>query len=318
MKWLAGIAIIGGWYLSATTSVFAEELPAEEPIVYVFGTDTCAACRTEIKYLFDEGLTYEYLDIENDVVAKTFYEAVREKHDIGEVLPVAVVGAAVVIGYKSPQSSGRELQSAVFTARESDIKTIAQHIEQAPKRTIEAAAPCSGLACDTSSAEAIHPVPFLGTVDLPSVSPILLSVLLGVSEGINMAGVGLLLILLGLLFFASERKQLLIITGVFALIEVLGHFYFYNFGYRTIHMFPLAEAFARLLETSSGLVNQQIVIFVQSLFTLLDDALMFALAWYAFPYSQQIDDKQPGLLNIFGVTLLFLGGAIIVHRIYFA
>lgn len=318
MKWLAGIAIIGGWYISATTIVFAEELPAEEPIVYVFGTDTCSACRTEIKYLFDEGLMYEYLDIENDVTAQTFYDAVREKHDIGQILPVAVVGASVVVGYKSQQSSGRELQTAIFTARESDIKTVAEHLERAPKRTIMAAAPCSGLACDTSSAEAIYPVPFLGTVDLSSVSPFLLAALLGLSEGLNMAGVGLLLILLGLLFFANERKQLLIITGIFALLEIFGHFYFYNFGYRTIHIFPLAEAFARLLETSTGVIKQELALVLHSLFTLLDDALMLALAWYAFPYTQKIDDKQPGLLNIFGVTLLFLGGAIIVHRIYFA
>lgn len=318
MKWLAGIAIIAGWYISASPIVFAQELPESEPIVYVFGTDTCVACRTEIKYLFDEGLMYEYLDIESDVTTKTFYDAVREKHDIGEVLPIAVVGGSVVVGYTSPQSSGRELQTAIYTARTSDIKTVAEHIDRAPKRTIEAVAPCSGLACDTSTAVAIYPVPFMGTVDLASVSRLLLAMILGLSEGLNMAGVGLLLILLGLLFFANERKQLCIIAGIFALVEVLGHFYFYNVGYRTIHIFPLAEAFARLLETTSGVLKQQFALVVHSFFTLIDDAVILTLAWYAFPYTERIDDKQPGLLNIFGVTLIFLGGAIIVHRIYFA
>ena len=64
-----------------------EEILTPEPTVIMFGRDDCGFCKAQFKYLYDEGITYEYLNITKDDRAKQLYDEVAAKHEISKVTP---------------------------------------------------------------------------------------------------------------------------------------------------------------------------------------------------------------------------------------
>lgn len=296
-------------------------MSAQEPeavSVYIFGRDDCAACRAEIKYLFDEDVTYQYFDIETDGEARRLYEALLDKHDLGELLPVAVVGSEIVAGYSNSQTTGRTLQTALYNAKDSDIKTLEDHLSRAPQYRPVAIEACRGLACDTTAVQLVYEVPLLGTVDMTKVSSFLLAMMLGLTAGVSVFALGATLIIIGCLLFFDTRQNVLLVAGVCVVLEAIGLYYFFNVGYHSLHMFVLAEAFARMLETQYGAILRQAYIFVYSVFAILTPALLASAVGFYLPLLQKLEDEKAGVLGMAGVTLIFIGGVIMVQRIYFA
>ena len=312
MKWLVLLCILVGSALSAN---------AQEPeavSAYIFGKDDCAACRAEIKYLFDEDVSYQYLNIETDAEAKRLYEALLDKHDLGEVLPLAVVGEQVIAGYSNPQTSGRTLQTALYNAKTSDIKTVEDHLSRAPKYRAADVEACRGLACDTTATQPVYDVPFLGTVDITNVSSFFLAIVLGVTASVSVFALGAALIMIGSLLFFDTRQNVLLVASGFLVLEAIGLYYFLNAGYHSIHMFVLPEAFARILETHYGVILRQVHIFAYSLCALITPAVLASAVWFYLPALQKLEDQKAGVLGMAGACLIFVGGVLMVQRIYFA
>lgn len=298
---------------------YAQEKPTvvETPTVFVFGQKDCDACRREVKYLFDEGITYQYLDVSNQETS-ALYTAIREKHDIGEVLPLAIVGESVIVGYDNPQTANRLIQTAVSKAKATDINSVEAHIARAPKQATPKITACTGLACDTSTAQVIYPVPFLGTVNLSTVSPLLLSLVLGFCVIGSEVGIGLLFILTGVLLFAGDKKQLRMFAGVFLLLEVLGVLYYFNGGFHTLHQFILLEAFAHVLTLNTHFILKELSILLYALTSFIDDALLLGVVTLILPHLETLEDKRPGTQLLLSLSAFFIGGVLVFHQLYFS
>lgn len=219
-------------FIGSGLAVEAQEQPSE-PTVYLFGRDDCGFCKKEFKYLFDEGITYEYLNIVTDERAKTLYDQVTKKHDITKVTPVTVVGETVIVGFNGEKTTGEAINAAIETARTSDIKTIEDHIAKAPAQSVEIGEGCTGLECDTNTNQFIFDLPVLGVVDLQTFSLFTLSAILGVIDGFNPCAMWVLITFLTILSQAGSKKKMIFLAGVFIVAEAIMYNLILNVWYKT-------------------------------------------------------------------------------------
>lgn len=113
---------------AATSSVAAPATPDAEPVVYLLGRDDCGFCKKEFAYLEEAGIDYEYLNITEDDRAAELFDAITQKHDISKVTPITVIGPHVIVGFNGAETTGAQIQEAIASAQESDIRTIEEHL----------------------------------------------------------------------------------------------------------------------------------------------------------------------------------------------
>jgi glutaredoxin/uncharacterized protein (UPF0333 family) len=234
-KILAGLAVFSFIISGFSVPVQAEEqVLTPEPVVYMFGRDDCGFCKEQFKYLFDENISYEYLDIVEDVEAKRLYDEVTAKHEISKVTPVTVVGETVLAGFNGPETTGAAIMTAIEAAKYSDIRTIEDHLARAPKQDVVLGGGCSGLACETTGgSQYVFDLPFLGVVDLETFSLFSLSLILGIIDGFNPCAMWVLITFLTLLSQAGSKKKMIFMAGIFIVAEAIMYNLILNVWYKT-------------------------------------------------------------------------------------
>ena len=71
----------------------ADPAVSEDPaMVYMFGRDDCGFCKKQKEFFAQEDITYVYLNIVTDELAKNLYNQVVEKHELTKVTPITVIG----------------------------------------------------------------------------------------------------------------------------------------------------------------------------------------------------------------------------------
>jgi glutaredoxin len=298
----------------APVSLRAEEVA---PVAYVFGDNSCELCRTEVKWLFDEGIDYQYLNIDTDADAKSTYEALLKKHNLAAITPLTVVGPEIIVGYEKEQTTGHDITMAIIKAKKSPIKTLADHLRDAPQITPKEAMPCEGLDCDTTNLQVMTLMPVLGLVDLRTVSKFEVTSILGFGTIPRLVSVGWLLVTLGLLVLTMRRKYLAIVGGALMLLEIVWYFYFFNTGYHHIERFVVEGVFAALLHTDVGFLLRQWYVAVYSGVALVDNVLVTAMLYFAFPHLVAFDEEHPGSVGTLALALLFMGGACMAYFVKF-
>ena len=221
-------------FASFTQTVIAQEVLTPEPTVIMFGRDDCGFCKEQFKYLFDEGIEYEYLYITEDDRAKSLYDQVTAKHEISKVTPVTVVGETVLAGYNGPNTTGKAIIDALERAKYTDIRTIEDHLARAAKQEVILGGGCSGLACETTGdSQYVFDLPFLGVVDLQTFSLTTLSLVLGIIDGFNPCAMWELIIFLTLLSQAGSKKKMIFLAGIFIIAEAAMYNMILNVWYKT-------------------------------------------------------------------------------------
>ncbi|MBP6924401.1 MAG: glutaredoxin family protein [Candidatus Pacebacteria bacterium] len=211
----------------------AQEVLTPEPVVIMFGRDDCGFCKEQFKYLYNEDITYEYLNIVKDDQAKALYDQLAEKHDISKVTPVTVVGETVLVGFNGEQTTGKAIKDAIERAKYTDIRTIEDHLARAPKQDVVVGGGCSGLECDTNTSQFVFDLPFLGVVDLQTFSLFTLSAVLGVIDGFNPCAMWVLITFLTLLSQAGSKKKMIFLAGIFIIAEAVMYNMILNVWYKT-------------------------------------------------------------------------------------
>ncbi len=234
-KFIAIIAIITAFFSTAPVLLAQErQIVTEAPTVYMFGRDDCGFCKEQFKYLFDEGIDYEYLNITKDDEAKRLYDEVTAKHEISKVTPITVIGETVLAGYNGQQTTGVAIRAAIEEARYSDIRTIEDHLARAAKQDVVLGGGCTGLKCETTGgSQYVFDLPFLGVVDLQTFSLFTLSLVLGVVDGFNPCAMWVLITFLTLLSQAGSRKKMILMAGIFIVAEALMYNMILNVWYKT-------------------------------------------------------------------------------------
>ena len=221
-------------FVSSTPPVSAQEIITPEPTVIMFGRDDCGFCKEQFKYLLDEGIEYEYLNITKSDQAKTLYDEVTAKHAISKVTPVTVIGETVLAGYNGPNTTGKAIKDAIERAKYTDIRTIEDHLSRASKQEVILGGGCSGLACETTGdSQYIFDLPFFGVVDLQTFSLTTLSLVLGVIDGFNPCAMWVLITFLTLLSQAGSKKKMIFLAGIFIVAEAAMYNMILNVWYKT-------------------------------------------------------------------------------------
>lgn len=234
MKKISVFFAILALFTSVTQMVIAQEILTSEPTVIMFGRDDCGFCKEQFKYLFDEGIEYEYLNITENERAKALYDEVTAKHAISKVTPVTVIGETVLAGYNGPNTTGNAIKDALERAKYTDIRTIEDHLARAEKQEVIIGGGCSGLSCETTGdGQYIFDLPFFGVVDLQTFSLFTLSLVLGVIDGFNLCALWVLIIFLMLLLPAGSKKKMIFLAGIFIVAQGIMYNLILNVWYKT-------------------------------------------------------------------------------------
>jgi glutaredoxin/uncharacterized protein (UPF0333 family) len=239
MKILSAIWLVLGVVLFGLSLPTYSAVATTEPVVesqspiYVFGRDTCGYCKALFAYLQEEGVEYQYLNIETDENAARLYDKVTKKHDITKVTPITVVGERVFVGFNGPNTTGKQILKAQQDSVSSTIKTLEDHIASAPVGNPEIGDGCSDIACDSGDGEFVFELPYFGVVDLRSFSLFSLSVILGVIDGFNPCAMWVLVTFLVLLSQAGSKKKMIFLASVFMIAEAVMYNLILNVWYKT-------------------------------------------------------------------------------------
>ncbi len=234
--WLVlGATLFAGQILAEKVSY---EAPPEEgdTYVYMFGRDDCGFCQAQFKYLENEGIPYEYLNIVTDDRAKELFDALAEKHDVSKVTPLTIVGEQIFLGFNGPDTTGVRIIAAIEAAKTSDIRTPEDHLARAPVQVVTLAGGCTGLACDQGEdvvSGFTFDLPFLGIVDLRDFSLFSLSLVLGIIDGFNPCAMWVLITFLVLLSQAGSRQKMIFLAGIFIVAEAVMYNLILNVWYKT-------------------------------------------------------------------------------------
>ncbi len=235
MKRLIVAVFLGVTAFGQATSTFAEEsIVTPEPTVIMFGRDDCDFCKEQFRFLYNEGIDFDYLNITKDNEARRLYDAVTAKHGIAKVTPVTVIGESVLAGYNGEQTTGKAIKTAIEKAKYTDIRTAEDHLARAPKQEVVLGGGCTGLACETTGdSQYVFELPFLGVVDLETFSLFTLSAILGVVGGFNPCAMWVLITFLTLLSQAGSKKKMVFMAGVFVVAEAVMYNLILNVWYKT-------------------------------------------------------------------------------------
>lgn len=222
--------------LTAVMGVVApSEVRAEDAvIIHMFGREDCRFCQAEKAFLQQEGVVYEYLDVVEDPTASDLFNQVAEKHNLSKVTPLTVIGGSVIQGFNSPETTGARILATLQANEGTDILSIEDHLARADSQDVIAGAGCDefGVECSIDANEYVFDLPFLGLVDLKTLSLFTLSALLGTIDGFNPCAMWVLITFLVILSQAGSRKKMIFLAGLFILAEAIMYNLILNVWYQ--------------------------------------------------------------------------------------
>ena len=219
-KLLAALLFFG-FFVAASPTAIAEDT---EATVIMFGREDCRFCQAETAFLKSNKINYVYYDVIEDREASQLFNQVAEKHELSKVTPLTVIGNQVIQGFNSEETTGQRILAAVETERNSGIYTIEDHLAKAPKQDVLAGAGCDedGKECNLGVESAyVFDLPFIGLVDLQTLSLFTLSAVLGTIDGFNPCAMWVLITFLVLLSQAGSRQKMILLAGIFILAEAI-------------------------------------------------------------------------------------------------
>jgi len=206
----------------------------DTPTVFIFGRDDCGFCKKLFAWVDVEGIKYEYLNILEDDQARIWYNQIAEKHELSKVTPITIIGEQVIVGYNAPETTGENIKKAIVAARESDIRSIENHLSRAPKQVVTADGVCTEFECSLEEGSSfVFDLPLIGIVDLRSFSLFSLSAILGAIDGSNPCAMWVLITFLVILSQAGSRKKMLLLAGIFVFAEAIMYNLILNVWYKT-------------------------------------------------------------------------------------
>lgn len=225
------VGVLSLWYAAPTAPLQAQEALQAE--VYMFGRDDCGYCQAMKEWLAEEEISYAYLNIVTDPEAATLFGQIAEKHDVSKVTPLTVIGDRAILGFNGPETTGKEVLSAMAAAEGGSIKTPADHLRAAPDGNVILGSGCTDVECEVGEGGFVFDLPFIGTVDLKSFSLFSLSLLLGVIDGFNPCAMWVLVTFLVLLSQAGSKKKMVTLAGLFIVAEGIMYNLILNVWYKT-------------------------------------------------------------------------------------
>jgi glutaredoxin len=196
--------------------------------IHLFHSKTCPHCIAELKFFAKTLPKYpnvklnEY-DIDNKTSVKILIETAKKLNTNISSVPFLVIGEDYILGYQSDDTTGVEIENKIKEALLTQPRDVVGEVKSANnivldnKQTSEAA---------KNNSTSIIKVPFIGNVQVSSLSLPMLTVLIGLLDGFNPCAMWVLLFLISLLIGMQDRKRMWILGGTFILVSGFMYYLF--------------------------------------------------------------------------------------------
>jgi len=186
---------------------------SEQADIFFFYSESCPHCAQEKNFLekiekkYDDLVINKYSLAEKSSVEllKQFYNEYDVPEEVWGFVPVTFLKEKYLVGYGGDEITGKEIENCIQECLAENGGSGTEWME--------------------ASLKEIN-VPFLGTVEVSSLSPLFLSMVMGALDGFNACAMVALGFLLSVLVSSGTRKRLILIGGTFILISGLVYFLF--------------------------------------------------------------------------------------------
>ncbi|MBU1177363.1 MAG: thioredoxin family protein [Patescibacteria group bacterium] len=222
MKKFIYLILISFICLGAASFAFAQDNVVE---IYYFYGSTCPVCK-KVTSLLEEfrekypSLKINYYEVFGDKENAKFFLQLLEACGEEKIVrvPVMFIGDEVIRGYLSEEVTGKKIEEVINNCLEKECPSPLDKINKCDLHD----EPC---ACKEDTKEdQIISYPFIGNINLSSMSLPLLTFVVAALDGFNPCAMWLLLFLIALLINVRSRKRIWLVGGTF--IAVSGVVYF--------------------------------------------------------------------------------------------
>lgn len=236
--------VLGSLSLPALALAHPGHSEHDEPYpvyVEVFERDDCQHCRDLKAFLTaaqsegEPAFQVYYRDIRTEVGARAF-DQLTDKANLPKATPVILIGAQVMQGFDSPETTGVMLLERIRGEVGKPYVGLERYL------TLESAAAGQEVAstCDETKGCALpgpEPllvrVPFAGVIDVTRYSLPVLAGVLGLIDGFNPCAMWVLVTFLLVLIQLRSRERLLMVAGLFIVAETVMYYLILNVWFTT-------------------------------------------------------------------------------------
>lgn len=225
-------------------SAFSVHQSVSAATIQVFQRDDCGFCRKEKEFLKDFLVSNPtnsvvYYDVVNDEAAHKLFISVTESAGLPKVTPLTVIGASLIQGFESPESTGERIAVLAKKSADYDINELIRD-----KKFVVAlefsgcgaegdiTTPCTIDGTELPISKTVS-VPFFGTVSVEGLSLVSMSALLGFVDGFNPCAMWVLITFLLILAQIGNKRRMWQIAGLFMVAEALMYNLILNIWYAT-------------------------------------------------------------------------------------
>jgi len=213
-------------FLSLTNQAWANE----QILIQVFSREGCIHCQAEKEFFEELGtsrsdFTVEYLDLSEEENTELWTDVTSQKK-LPKVTPITLVGQSLIQGFATSDTTGATIVELIdyYKKNPSQITTFEELLQT---ETSDKDITISDAVCldecvieSETNLKNIH-VPFLGAVNLTSLSLPALAATLGFIDGFNPCAMWVLVTFLLILAQLKSRRKMLVYAGLFIIAEAV-------------------------------------------------------------------------------------------------
>jgi glutaredoxin len=190
--------------------------------IHYFYSKTCPHCIEESAFLDKMEEKYPTLSIERHEInekkenVKLLIETGKRLNITAGGVPFLVIGSDYTIGYMDDETTGAEIEQKILKALENPPFDLVGTIEKDGHYFQE----------ETSKTPQFISLPIAGKLNVKTVSLPVLTIIIGLLDGVNPCAMWILLFLISLLLGMENRKKMWILGGTFIASSALVYFLF--------------------------------------------------------------------------------------------
>ncbi len=191
--------------------------------IHLFHSNTCPHCAAEREFLKKllpqyPNVKLEEYEISDKTNVKLMIETSKRLKTSVSGVPFLVIGNQFIVGYQTDDTTGIEIENQIKQALISKPNDIVNEASTYLKTRNQSASKAQTTSDKTKPGETIK-VPFIGNMNVNSVSLPVLTVVIGLLDGFNPCAMWVLLFLISLLIGMNDKKRMWILGGAFLFVS---------------------------------------------------------------------------------------------------
>lgn len=229
--------MLAGSFLVFSHAAFGQGTVSQDVVIEMFERQDCAHCQAEKQYLEALDLQrndveVQYIDIETED-GKALFNRFTEAQKLSKATPITVIGATVLQGFDSEQTTGRRIEDLIDANRGKPPIGVTGLLSGQTSEVEKT----GGAVCDSATGICTMPapepllvtLPFSDkTIDAARYSLPVLSGILGLIDGFNPCAMWVLVTFLLILVQMGSRRRMWTVAGLFIIAEAVMYYLILN------------------------------------------------------------------------------------------